>query len=87
MLLGQERALPQSFQVVFEVGPAVLTLRCVHLGQMSCLQLGAGLSGSGLPPEVSVPWWPHLSRAQGDTGKNNNTGGGQVSSSGVSSPQ
>ena len=35
-LLGQELALPLSFQLVSGGGAAVLTLRCVHLGEMPC---------------------------------------------------
>ena len=47
---------------------------------------GCGLSGSSLPCEAPVPWWPHLSRVHSDTRRNNTTGGGQLSSPGVSSP-
>ena len=66
-------------------GPAVLILRCVHLRKLPHPLLGAGLSGSCLPREASVPWRPHPSQAHGDTRRNNNSGSGQVPSSGVSS--
>ena len=55
-------------------------------GVVLCLLPGAGLSGSCLSCEAPVPWWSCPSQAQGDTRRNNNTGGGQVSSPRVSSP-
>ena len=65
-------------------GPAVLILRCVHLGEMPSPLTGAGPSGSCLPCEASVLWQACLSQAQGET-RRNNTGSGQIFSSGVSS--
>ncbi|XP_048963016.1 uncharacterized protein LOC125754597 [Canis lupus dingo] len=60
--------------------PAVLILRCVHLGELPSPLPGARLSGSCLSCEA-----PAQSQVQGDTRKNNNSGSGQLSSSGVSS--
>ena len=39
-------------------GAAVLILRCVHLGELPRPPPGARLSGSCLPGEAPVPWWP-----------------------------
>ena len=63
----------------------MLILKCVHLGELPCPLLGAGLSGSCLSCEAFVPWQPRLSQAQGETRRKNNTGSGQVSSPGVRS--
>ena len=60
--------------------PAVLILRCVHLEELPHPLPGAGLSGSCLPCETSVPWQCFPPRHE-----ENNKGGGQNSSSGVSS--
>ena len=62
----------------------MLILRCVHLGELARSLPGAGLCGSCLSFEAPVPWGPPaLSQAQGDTRRNNNTDGGQLSSPGI----
>lgn len=80
MLLGQELALPLSFQLVSGGGAAVLILRCVYLGEMPHPLPGARLSGSCLSCEA-----PAQSQVQGDTRRRNSSGGGQLPSSGLSS--
>ena len=64
----------------------MLVLRCLCLVGDAPPLPGAGLIGGCLSCESSVPWRPHLSQAQSET-KRKNTNGGQISSSGVSSPQ
>ena len=64
----------------------MLFLRCVYLVDLPHPLPAAGLTGSCLPHEASVPWRPRLSQAQGETKRKNNNGEGQISSSGVSSP-
>ena len=58
----------------------MLILRCVHLGELPSPLPGAWLSGSCLSCEA-----PAQSQVQGDTRRNNHSGGSQVSSSRVSS--
>ena len=58
----------------------MLILRCVHLGKLLSPLPGTGLSGSCLSCEA-----PAQSQAHGDTRRNNHSGGGQLSSPGVSS--
>ena len=60
-------------------GPAVLSPRCVHLGELPSPLSGAWLSGSCLSCEA-----PAQSQVQGNT-RRNNSGSGQLSSPGVSS--
>ena len=58
----------------------MLILRCVHLGELASSLPGAWLSVICLSCEA-----PAKSQVQGGTKRNNNSGGGQLSSSGVSS--
>ena len=57
----------------------MLILRCVHLGELLRTLPGAQLSGSCLSCEA-----PAQSQVQGDTRRNNKSGGGQLSSPRVS---
>ena len=52
----------------------MLVLRCVHPGELPRPLPGARLNGSCFTCETSLPWQPHLSQAQGDNRRNNNTG-------------
>ena len=63
----------------------MLILRCLCLDGAACPLLGARFNKSCLSCEACVPCWPCLSQAHGEIRRNNNTGGSQVSSSGVSS--
>ena len=65
----------------------MLILRYVWQVEMLCPLPGARLSVSCLSGEAFFPWRPHVSQAQGETRRKNNTGGSQVSSPGVSSLQ
>ena len=58
----------------------MLILRCVHLGELPSPLPVVQLSGSCLSSEV-----PAQSQVQGDTRRDNNSGGSQLSSPGVSS--
>ena len=55
-------------------GPAVVILRCVHLGELPSPLPGAGLSASCLSCEAPVQ-----SQVQGDSRRNNKSGGSQLS--------
>ena len=63
----------------------MLILRCEHLREMLHPLPGARFSGSCSSCEASVPWQPCLAQAYDETRRNNTTGGGHLSSSGVSS--
>ena len=63
----------------------MLTVKCVHLGELPHPLPGVGLSGSCLSCKAPVTWWPCPSKAHGDTRRNNPTGRGQLSSPGMSS--
>ena len=63
----------------------MLIVMCVYLGELPRPLPGAWLSGICLSCESPVPWQPTPSQTLGDTGRNNHTGGHQLSSSGVSS--
>ena len=68
----------------------MLILRCVHLGELPAAispplrQLHSSV-GTLYPVWSLFPGGPALSQAQGDTKRNNHTGGGQLSSPGISS--
>ena len=66
-------------------GAAVLILRCVHLGALPRPLPGARLVGAVYHLRSLFPGGPALFQAQGDTRRSNHTGGGQLSSPGVSS--
>ena len=80
--LGQELALLPVLPVrLLGEGPAVLILRCVHLGELPCPVPGPRLSGSCLPREAPVPWRPALSQEE----RQHRRQPAVLSSSGVSS--
>ena len=66
-------------------GPAVLILRCVHLGELLRPHRVPGSVGAVYPVRPLFLGGPPLS-GTGDTRRNNTAGGGQLSSPGVSSP-
>ena len=69
---------PVPLAVLLGEGPAVLILRCEHLGELPSPLPSAWFSGSCLSCES-----PAQSQVQGDTRRNNNSGGSHLSSPGV----
>ena len=65
-------------------GPAVLILRCMHLRELPRPCQVYGSVGAVCPVRPLLPGGPAQSQVQGDTRRNNNSVGGQFSSSGVS---
>ena len=65
-------------------GAAVLSLRCVHLGELPCPRQVSG-SVEVVDPRGPCPLAAPLSQAGGDTRRGNPTGRGQLPSPGVSS--
>ena len=53
----------------------MLNLRCVHLGELPRPLPGAWLNGAVYPVKPLFPGSPTLSQTQGDTSRNNNSGG------------
>ena len=69
----------------WSLGEGLLCSQVCAPGGAALPPLGAGLNGSCLSREAPVPWWHPVSQAQGDTRRDNHTGGGQVPSPEVSS--